>query len=125
MIDSVEITRLTSKALLGSRHRLEVAYVVAVSREPVIYARALAIALAQVGIATADNKVSGELRHFAAAGVMRELPRSSQSQPVYFERLPHPFWDFARAAVEIPAVSAPGQDTQISDPLRSAEAAQP
>ena len=84
--------RSASKHLLGSSDRLHVAASIAAREGDLVYASELARELN-----LPDAVVSRELRKFSAGGVLRVHERLSGNQPVYYERLPSPYWSSAQA----------------------------
>jgi predicted component of type VI protein secretion system len=83
--------RAVSKALFGSRYRLEAANAVATGGD-VLYAREIAQRLA-VG----DNQAQLELRHFEGAGLLLRLDRVAGQRQQYYQRRDSEFWRLARA----------------------------
>lgn len=83
-----------SKALFGSRYRLEAACAVARGGD-VLFAREIAQELA-IG----DNQAQLEIRHFAEGGLMEKLDRVPGQRQQYYRRLPSPFWELALAFSE-------------------------
>lgn len=90
-----EAIRSASKHLMGSSDRLHVAAAIAAREGDLVYASELARELN-----LPDAVVSRELRKFSAGGVLRVHERLSGNQPVYFERLPSPYWTYARNLLE-------------------------
>ena len=86
--------RAVSKALFGSRYRLETACAIARGGD-VLFAREIAQALT-IG----DNQAQLELRHFADGGILEKLARVPGQRQQYYRRLPSPFWELALALNE-------------------------
>lgn len=87
-VDPPEEARKVSKALFGSRYRLEVAAAVAAWNTELLYAREVARALG-----LSDNLVQIELRRFEAGGLLFRLDRVAGQQQQYFQRLDSDYWD--------------------------------
>lgn len=82
--------RHVSKALLGSKHRLEISAAVAAAPDEEIYGRAIA---ERAGVA--DSQVWGELRRLEDAGLLERLPRSQGGgTSVRFQRRPSAYWEW-------------------------------
>jgi hypothetical protein len=79
-----------SKALFGSRYRLEAAVAVSLGGD-VLFARELA-ELMKVG----DNQAQLELRHFESAGLLERLERLPGQRQQYYQRRPSKFWSLAQ-----------------------------
>lgn len=95
-----------SKAVFGSRYRLEVAAEIASGHNEVFYNRDLAL---QLGVA--ENLVRQELKHFLDAGLIARLERVPGQQAQYYRRVQHPFWTSVReisAAVTSSEAGSPG-----------------
>jgi predicted ArsR family transcriptional regulator len=86
-----EELRNVSKALFGSRYRLEAARAVAGGSD-VLYAREIA---QQLGVG--DNQAQLELRHFEAAGLLERLDRVPGQRQQYYRRRASDFWALAEA----------------------------
>jgi len=87
--------REISKALFGSRYRLEVAAALADIEPSVLHVRGLAEQLA-----LADNLVRLELLHFEGAHLLVRLPRPPGQQQQHFERMSSAYWQLARELLE-------------------------
>jgi hypothetical protein len=87
---TLDEVRKISKALFGSRYRLEAANAVAVGGD-VLYAREIA---QRVGVG--DNQAQLELRHFQTAGLLFRLDRVVGQRQQYYQRRDSEFWALAR-----------------------------
>ena len=86
-----EVQRI-SKVLFGNQDRLIVAAAVAEAEPGSIYARSLA---KEIGIS--DNRVSPQLHHLEAAGLLTRLPKLGGGPTVHYERRESTFWDLCIA----------------------------
>jgi hypothetical protein len=87
--------RRISKALFGSRYRLEVAAAVAAAEPNVVYVHGLG---ERLGLA--DNLVRLEIGHFEEAGLLIRLPRPPGQQHQHYERMPSSYWHLARLLLD-------------------------
>jgi hypothetical protein len=87
---TLDEVRRISKALFGSRYRLEAAHAVAVGGD-VLYAREIA---QRIGVG--DNQAQLELRHFETAGLLFRLDRVVGQRQQYYQRQDSEFWALAQ-----------------------------
>jgi transposase len=90
----IEAIRAVSKALFGSRYRLEAANAVATGGD-VLYAREIA---QRLGVG--DSQAQLELRHFETAGLLIRLDRVLGQRQQYYRRRESEFWALAKALHE-------------------------
>jgi hypothetical protein len=87
--------RETSKTLLGSLYRLEVAAAIAQAEPGVVHIRGVADQLRLT-----DSLVRAEIIHFEKAGLLLRLPKPRGQQQQDFERGPSVYWEMSQMLLE-------------------------
>lgn len=89
---SDDIARLqrVSKDLLGNAYRLQVAAAVDECADDELYSEAVA---QRAGLK--DARASEQLRHFAAIGMLEQLPKDGRKQP--YKKGPSCYWAMCRS----------------------------